>query len=86
MPLKWDGGERTRQLIAAAIVNAGATSLEDWVTQHPGEHLWVELPWDGHTIPACAACTAIRFGRDGSKNGPCRGIAPPVTLPRDGSD
>lgn len=76
-------GARTQELIAEAIAAAGAPSLEDWVIQHPGEHLWIEIPFDGHAVPACAACTAIRFGRDGKKNAPCPGIAPPVRLPRD---
>jgi len=79
-------GAATLRLIQKALTNAGATSLEDWVAAHPGAHLWVEMPFDGHKVPACAACTHIRFGRDGSKNKPCRGIAPPVQLPRDGRD
>ena len=85
MPLVGTGAT-TQALIAAALAAADAASLEDWVAQRPGEHLWIEVPWDGHTIPSCAACTHIRYGHDGSKNKPCRGIAPPVRLPRDGSD
>jgi hypothetical protein len=77
MPLIGTGAP-TQVLIQKALTNAGAASLEDWVVQHPGEHLWVEMPFDGYTVPACAACTHIRFGRDGKKNKPCRGIAPPV--------
>jgi len=104
MPLVGTGAT-TQALIQQALTAAGVTSIEDWVTQHPGEHLWIEIPWDGQTIPSCAACTHIRrvasagsilrssgipagdvrYGRDGSKNRPCRGIAPPVRLPRDGS-
>jgi hypothetical protein len=85
MPLKGFSIERTEQLIREALDRNGVATREEWVQRHPGEHLWVELPFDGHTVPACACCTSIRFGRDGTKNKPCRGIAPPVQLPRDGT-
>lgn len=69
--------EQTQKLIREALDREGAATLEEWVNKNPGKHLWIEFSWDnGHPVPACAACTAIRFGRDGSKNKPCRGIAP----------
>lgn len=71
--------ERTERLIREALDREGAPTLQDWVVKNPGKHLWVELPFDGHTVPACAACTHIRIG-SGVKNKPCRGIAPPPRL------
>jgi len=78
MPLQGFPGaiERTERLIREALDRVGVATLADWVAQNPGKHLWVELPFDGHTVPACAACTSIRYGRDGTKNSPCYGIAP----------
>lgn len=83
MPLVGAYLEQTKRLVREALDRAGVATLEDWVTQNPGKHLWIELSWDDTKIPACAACTAVRFGRDGSKNKPCRGIAPPVRLNRE---
>jgi len=69
-----------REHLDAALAGVGVKSVSQWVAERPGKHLWVDLPWNGKTFRACAACSVRQQLEAGvvKLSGPmrCAGIAP----------
>jgi hypothetical protein len=45
----------------------GSQTLEEYITAHPGEHLWARY----RGLPSCAICGVVR--RQDGRNQPCKG-------------
>lgn len=63
-----------REQLDAALAREGVASVSEWVAARPGQHLWVDLPWDNRALRACAACSIVQ--RADKQNKPCPGIVP----------